>query len=145
MPPKKHEVSDETHWPGQKEFNQAQIAEFIHQDYRLAGKYYEKACKAGHPMAQYHYGLWFLNEGKPGVKPDEIKARKLFQAASEKGIGVAHVALGQMYESGKGGLDKQETKALELYKESLNHASTIPKENIGKICNKVTKSKKCAV
>lgn len=139
MPPKakKNEDSKSVRCPGQKEFNQAKVYEFIHQDYELAGRCYEKACKVGHVMAQYQYGLWFLDETKSGVKHNEVKARKLFEAAAEKGVGVAQIAVGEMYETGKGGLQKSEAKALELYKQSTKQTSTMPKDILGRICNKV--------
>ena len=141
MPPKakKNEVSKSVRCPGQKEFEQAKLYELIHQDYELAGRYYEKACKVGHAIAQYQYGLWFLDETKSGVKYNEVKARELFEAAADKGVGIAHIALGEMYETGKGDLQKCEAKALELYKQSTKQSSTtMPKEILGRICNKVT-------
>lgn len=137
MPPKKPGVSESGRCPGQKEFNQAKLYEFIHQDYELAGRCYEKACKAGHAVAQYQYGLWFLDEAKSGVKRDEVKARKLFEASAAKGVGAAQFALGEMHENGKGGLKKCETKALELYKQSTQYSSTISKDILGRIYNKI--------
>ncbi|CAB4032269.1 sel1 repeat family, partial [Paramuricea clavata] len=122
---------------GQKEFNQAQLLEFVHHDYETARRFYEKACKAGHPMAQYQYGLWFADVKGERIKPDEIKARKLFEASAENGHGIAQVALAQMYETGRGGLKQDESMALYWYKEAVKNPSSIARENISNIYNKI--------
>lgn len=122
---------------GQKEFNQAQLLEFIHHDYETARRFYEKACKAGNPMAQYQYGLWYLDDSGERVKPDEVKARRYFEASAENGHGVAQVALAQMYEGGRGGLIKDERKAFYWYKEAVKNPASIAKENLDKVYHKV--------
>lgn len=124
-------------WPGLKEFHQAQLLEFIHHDYESARRYYEKACKVGNPLAQYQYGLWFMDEKGERIKPDDVRARRLFEASAENGHGVAQVALAHMYETGRGGLKKDESKAFYWYKEALKNPASIAKENIRKINNKV--------
>ncbi|XP_028410856.1 uncharacterized protein LOC114533525 [Dendronephthya gigantea] len=124
-------------WPGQKEFQQAQLLEFIHHDYESARRYYEKACKVGNPFAQYQYGLWFMDDKGERIKPDDVKARRLFEASAENGHGVAQVALAQLYETGRGGLKKDESKAFYWYKEAVKNPASIAKENIGKINNKI--------
>jgi hypothetical protein len=124
-------------FPGQKEFNQAQLLEFIHHDYEMARRFYEKACKAGHPIAQYQYGLWFMDEKGERVKPDDVKARKLFEASATNDYGIAQVALAQMYENGSGGLKKDPSKALHWYKEAVKNPSSIARESLSKIYFKV--------
>ena len=123
--------------PGQKEFSQAQLLEFIHHDYETARRFYEKACKAGHPIAQYQYGLWFMDENCERVKPDDVKARRLFEASAANDHGIAQIALAQMYENGRGGLKKDPSKALHWYKEAVKNPSSIARENIGKIYYKI--------
>ncbi|CAH1800112.1 unnamed protein product [Owenia fusiformis] len=111
--------------PGFKDFLAAQDMEYEKKNYQKASDLYEKACKAGHPLAQANYALWFLEGSRKGYKKNFRKAFELFEKSAEKGVGLSLYNLAHFYQTGKGGVVKQDPfKAFSLVKKSLKDYRT---------------------
>lgn len=66
-----------------------------------AAKWYRQAALAGQLEAQYRLAL-IIEKGGPGLKPDLNAARKLLQAAANKGHGPSQLLYGQRLYRGEG-------------------------------------------
>jgi uncharacterized protein len=81
-----------------------------------AVKLYEKACKFG--SAKGCSNLGYMSENGRGITKNPELAAKLYQRGCSNGDGMGCNNLGVMQEIGKGGLEKNEFKALELFKKA---------------------------
>ena len=104
---------------GEEAFRNAQTLEYTFHFYQKAVESYEKACDQGHPEAQYYYGLWFLHGDRPGISKDLERAKTLFEHSAAQGVVEAVMILASMYEEGLGGFIRDESKALQLYRQAV--------------------------
>lgn len=105
--PDRYQFSTE---PGYVQFCMAFEAEYIRGTPSAAREFYEQACELGHPLANYCYGLWFLNGDRPDVPKDLKKAFHKFCAAHKFGLGQATYQLADFYRTGKGKVTGRDVK-----------------------------------
>ena len=81
-------------------------------------KKFLEAVRNGDPRAQYTYGLCY-ERGTNGLKQDFTMAAHWYQKAAASEHDKAILALGKLYEEGKG-VEKDVNKAVELYKKAAS-------------------------
>jgi TPR repeat protein len=77
-----------------------------------------KRAEAGDPTAQTELGVAFFVG--LGVDQDYFDALRWFEEAAEQGCAVAKSWLGELLWNGSGGIEKNEKKADELWRESFD-------------------------
>ena len=124
---------------GELEFGLASDLEYDIANYKQAKILYEKAAAKNHKLAQFNLGLWYLEGNRPGTRRDFFKARELFEASANQGVGIAMYSLGTLYEMGVGGLEKDENAALKLYKKATKTETNWPQDGLFRVCLKLSK------
>ncbi len=86
--------------------------------FTVAAAYFEHAAEMGHTRAQAALGLMYYNaKGEP---KDDKKAVYWLSKAAEKHHRVAESQMGEFYEHGTGGVEKNLPKAIAYYQDSAN-------------------------
>ncbi len=81
--------------------------------------WWTKAAKQGNVRAQVWLGVLY-DQGRDGVKPDNVEAFKWLSMAAKQGQPDAQVALGQMYENGEG-IPQDYGLAAHWYRQAADH------------------------
>lgn len=105
--PDKYHFADS---PGHEEFCAAYELEYEQGRPIEARELYETACRLGHPLANYCYGLWFLAGDRPETEKDLRKAFQKFCVAHKAGLGQATYQLADFYRTGKGKVVNRDAK-----------------------------------
>ena len=100
----------------------------VEKDLSLAVKWYEKAARLGHPLAQNMLG-WLCEHGQ-GTEADEERAFHWYQQSAENGNSVAQSNLGIMYQNGRG-VEQDMSKAFYWFKNSADKGNSAGQSNLG--------------
>jgi TPR repeat protein len=92
----------------------------------MARQWFEKAAAKGNLQAMYFLGLFYSEEGIPGIRKDYVKAREWLEQAAEKGHVDSIYTLGVIFSNGDG-TPQDYVKAREYYQRSAakGHASSL--------------------
>ena len=123
---------------GDLEFILASSLEYDHSNFKEAKVLYERSILKGHQLAQFNLALWYLEGNRPGTKKDLVKARELFQASADNGVGMSMYNLGNLYENGDGGLPKDEIAAFKMYKRAIHEGKEWPDDGKRRVCLKLS-------
>jgi TPR repeat protein len=104
------------------------------QEPQQAFEWYTTASSKGYAPAMTQLGLMYSNSTLPGT-PDLVKAVQFLQAAADKGDSAGKAALGECYLKGKG-VEKDEKRGLELYREAVAAGDVRATNNLGDALNR---------
>ena len=94
------------------------IAQNFHESYKL----FKQLGDRGHKRAPYSIGIC-LEKGH-GVEKDMVEAVKWYERGAKLGDKMAQLELGNCFERGLGGLEIDENKAIELFRQSSEEPQT---------------------
>ena len=103
----------------------------VPKDYKKAAKWVALVAKGGADWAQYTYGI-FLEHGYAG-EPDLVQAAHWYRQAANQGNADAKNNLGTFFRWGKGGLNKDYTKAAELFISARNGGNPLGTANLARL------------
>jgi len=93
--------------------------------------WWQKAAAQNMPLALHNLAHLYLG-GDEGTAPNYDKAREYLEQASKLGLPRSQYTLGKMYEYGLG-IDRDDAKAIELYKLSAERGFDKAQYNLGKM------------
>lgn len=105
-------------------------------------RYYRMAAEGGDAKAAYFLGDIYLF-GK-GVKASSGDAIKYLSQSANTPYGFAQMRLGEIYETGEGGVFVNSDKALHWYKEAVNTGYPSAKDKLNKLQSKIKKPQRPA-
>ena len=106
-------------------------------DYSKAYEYFYEATKNHDEEAAYHLGLMYENGN--GIHKDLPMAETMYRRAALSGSSAASFRLAFFYESGKGGLKKNYSKALEWYRQSYKQGNGAANSSINRMVSALKK------
>ncbi len=102
----------------------------VSKDYNQAAELFRRAAERGNGLGMAHLGDLYLKGD--GVAKDEREALRLYKAAALQTNPHGIARLGSMYEEGRGGLDRDVDKAIELYRKGAELGSTFGEMRLGR-------------